>query len=205
MKQLQANNYSNAQKELEAIEKGLGGKVSEQVSPNDSKHYHVALVRIFDKPGEAKNEVSVVLQKYHKEAFEKLEKNFMFQGIHKLVIVHDPTKEIAEAQGQQPTASTGTQTKTAEEIEAEIKAGIEAGISARLELIKNDSGTAGEGAGTQTKTAEELRFDTLVTEGKVDELKAYATEKEIDLTGVTDKKSIVLAITAWGEDPENKK
>lgn len=92
MKTLQANNLSQAVKELKKIDETLIDKVKTDVKDVDKKHYHVILVKVIDRPGQAKNKVTVSVQTYNKPAYEKLKKNFAFQGFTSVILLHDPSQ-----------------------------------------------------------------------------------------------------------------
>lgn len=96
MKTLKASNLNQAVKELNKIDKSLIEKVDENVKDANKAHYHVILVKVKDRPGQAKNKVTVIVQTYNKAGFEKIKKNFVFQGFSSVVLLHDPSTLSAE-------------------------------------------------------------------------------------------------------------
>lgn len=91
-KTFKSNRYAKATKELEAIAKGLSEKVSEDIKDTDKFHYHVALVKVTDRPGQVNNKVNVSVHCYSKQGWEKIQKNYAFHGFSKIVLVHDPSQ-----------------------------------------------------------------------------------------------------------------
>jgi len=193
MKTLQANNYSQALKELEALDSGLKGEIKETINEADKDYFHVALIRVTEKVGAVKNDVSIVVQHYNLLAFEKLNKNFMYQNISKLIVVHDPRENTQEAS---TTTAPPTEGKTEAEIEAEIEKRV-------AERMKESAGTTTAPPTTATMTD---GTSGIVDEGKekpnLAELKLFAKENEIDLKGLTKKDDIEKAIEAWKEEQE---
>jgi len=96
MKTLQASNLTQAVKALKKIDETLVSKIEKNVKDADKRHYHVILVRVKDRPGQTKNDVSVTTQTYSKLGFEKIKKNFVFQGFANAILLHDPSTLSAE-------------------------------------------------------------------------------------------------------------
>jgi hypothetical protein len=80
------------------MDSSLVSKIPTEIDSKDSKMYHVALVKIMDRPGEVKNDVSVNVQQYHERGFEKIQSSFRFLGYSKITVIHDPKKKNAPAQ-----------------------------------------------------------------------------------------------------------
>lgn len=226
MKSLKANNYEKAVLELNEVDSGLGNQISEEVKAQDASSFHVALVRITDRPGEAKNDVNVQVQHYSEQGFEKLEKNYTFMSINKIVLVHDPRKNVQELKpgevvNVEKGKDGGTPTPTQAEIDAKIEEQANLKAEQKFEAYKRDLATQqagfvdsvekpviGADATNEKKelTEGEKAFELVTSEGTLPELKAYAEAKGIDLTGnLTNKATVLSAVKAWGEDPENEK
>jgi hypothetical protein len=230
MKSLKANNYEKAVLELNEFEKGLGNQILEEVKPQDASSFHVALVRVVDKPGAPKNDVSVQVQHYSQEGFEKLEKNYVYASINKIVLVHDPRKNVVEVKETEKGKDGGTPALSQDEITKQIEEQAELKANEKFEAYKRDLATkdasfvqsvttpvidtvpATEAVIepkkelTEAEKAAEKAFELLIAEGTAPQLKEYAEVKGIDLTGnLTNKGTILGAIKAWGEDPENEK
>lgn len=208
MKTFKASNYAQALKEIQSLDSEKAGIVKEEINFEDRAHYHVAMVRITDRPGEAKNEVSVNVQMFHEAGFRKLEKSFPFLGWNKLIVIHDPKRNpveetiAPEAGSVAPTVIT----KTQEEIEAEIEAKAETKANelfeARMAKMKETETNIGSGSvapaqGNKLDTDQQLEFFGSAT---VDQLKEYAKDNEIDLSGLKVKEDIKATILAWYED-----
>lgn len=163
-------------------------KIPEFISKNDAKHFHVALVKIFTREGQVKNDVSINVQQYHPNGFEKIKKSFRFHGFNKLVIVHDPTQPVTEA--KEPAKLTKVQDTGAKTPEGDQNAGKKADA---------DSGKGNEGdQGDQTSPAEQLEkeYQFAITGNKA-ELVDFAEKKGIDLTKASNNDERKEAITGW--------
>lgn len=103
MSKIKTNNFDQAKKEMEAMDATLVSKIPSEIDAKDSKHYHVAMVKIMDRPGEVKNDVSINVQAFHQRGFEKIKESFRFLGYSKITVVHDPSKKATPVK-QIPTA-----------------------------------------------------------------------------------------------------
>lgn len=105
MSTLKANNQAQATKELQAIDKTLVENVNFNIKKTDEGNYHVALVRITERPGQVKNKVSITTHQYNKRAFPKAKKQVVFMGYAHAIILHDPTiKAKKQAASPKPEA-----------------------------------------------------------------------------------------------------
>ena len=199
MKTLKVSNYQQALNEINALDSAKAGIVKEDIKFDDRNHYHVALVRITDRPGQAKNDVSVNIQMFHQAGFEKLEKNFQILGFNKLIVVHDPTQNPVEETQTAPQSGTNdtppATTKTPEEIEAEIEAKANAKadelFNARMAKMEAEKGKQGEGTPPAT-TDEPVKIGETIAE-----MKAFAELNKIDLSGLRKAEDIKTAIETW--------
>jgi hypothetical protein len=206
MKTFKANNFNQALKEIQSLDSEKSGIVKEEINFEDRNHYHVAMVRITDRPGEAKNEVSVNVQMFHEAGFRKLEKNFPFLGWNKLVMIHDPKQNPVEETiaPQAGSIVPPVITKTQEEIDAEIEAKANAKADelfearlAKMEADKTQDASVAPLQGNKLDADQQLEFFGSAT---VDQLKEYAKDNEIDLSGLKVKEDIKTTILAWYED-----
>lgn len=108
MAKTKTNNYSQATKEIGSMDKDLTEKIPQEIENKDAKMYHVALVKIAQRPGQVKNDVSVTVQQYHQNGFEKIKRSFIFQGFNKLIVVHDPSAKGSQSEPAKPNKETGT-------------------------------------------------------------------------------------------------
>jgi len=204
MKTLKVSNYQQALKEINALDSEKAGIIKEEINFEDRNHYHVAMVRITDRPGQAKNDVSVNVQMFHESGFQKLEKNFQILGFNKLIVVHDPNQNpVEETQTAPQSGTTDTPpaiTKTPEEIEAEIEAKANAKadelFNARLAKMEAEKGTQGQG--TPPATDEAVKFGETIAE-----MKAFAESNKIDLSGLKKSEDIKTAIETWLAEQKN--
>jgi len=200
MKTFKASNFDQALKEINSLDPTVSGIIKEEINYDDRNHFHVAMVRITDRPGEAKNEVSVNVQAFHPEGFAKLEKNYSFLGWNKLVIIHDPKQNPVEETIAPKSGSIEPPvvTKTQEEIDAEIDAKANELFEARMAKIEAEkAGSIAPPLVPVLDADQQLEF---FGEAGIDALKQYAKDNEIDLTGLKLKDEIKSAILAWYED-----
>lgn len=192
MKTLKVSNYQQALKEINALDSEKAGIIKEEINFDDRNHYHVAMVRITDRPGQAKNDVSVNVQMFHESGFQKLEKNFQILGFNKLIVVHDPNQNPVEETQTAPQTTPPATTKTPEEIEAEIEAKANAKadelFNARLAKMEAEKGTHDEA----------VKFGETIAE-----MKAFAELNKIDLSGLKKSEDIKTAIETWLAEQKN--
>lgn len=201
MKTLKVSNYQQALKEINALDSTKAGIIKEEINFDDRNHYHVAMVRITDRPGQAKNDVSVNVQMFHESGFQKLEKNFQILGFNKLIVVHDPNQNPVEETQTAPQTTPPATTKTPEEIEAEIEAKANAKadelFNARLAKMEAEKGTEGQGTPPAT-TDEAVKFGETIAE-----MKSFAELNKIDLSGLKKSEDIKTAIETWLAEQKN--
>lgn len=203
MKKFQANNHQQASKQLDAIADGLSKNLPETVNHQDRFHYHVAMVRIDNRPGEAKNDVSFNVQQFHGRGFDKMKKNIQFLGFTQAVILHDPTQVEEEKGTAKPVHQLKTESKTREEIRKEIEAEneeeIERRVQERLEAGKDTDDTNGsDDTGNDDGDDVKAIGQDVVKSGTVEDLDAYANDYGVepyDLSSNKDGKR--EAIQAW--------
>lgn len=207
MNKIKANNYQQAFKEIEAIDKEVAKALPQEINENDRGHYVVALVKQQDNPVKKKYDVTINIQQYDERGFAKAEKGLAFLGFDKIVILHNPEEVTAQAQPTTPAPATpATPTETAEQIEARLKAEFEKKYAgyvpapatpAPAPATEDTTATSTENAGTGTdpKTVN-------LKEYTVAQLETFAKENEIDIKGLTKKDDIFNALTAWQEDKQ---
>ena len=198
MKTIKANNYSQAIKEVEALDKELSLKVKEEIKYSDRKHNHVVAIKISDRPGEAKNEVTANTIIVNDDKLAKLKRNFKFLGFAKIIVLHDATQiEVDET----PVLHLHDK----QSIEAKVKADLESKHKAEMDelrkkyeqdALEDKSNTNDDNDDVLVKYADEL-------DATVGQLKEYANDNDIDLTGLKNKEDIQLAIGTWLSDQEN--
>lgn len=208
MNKIKANNYQQAFKEIEAIDKEVAKALPQEINENDRGHYVVALVKQQDNPVKKKYDVTINIQQYDERGFDKAKKGLAFLGFDKIVILHNPEEVTAQANAPQTPApaTPATPTETVEQIEARIKAELEKKYAgyvpapatpAHALASKDTTATGTENAGTETspKTVD-------LKEYTVAQLETFAKENEIDIKGLTKKDDIFNALTAWQEDKQ---
>lgn len=127
-----ANNYDQAAKELETIEKGLSAKISNEIDEGNNGHFTVALVRSTNNEIMQKYEHKVSIQQLNSRAFEKMANNLAVTGYDKMIIVHNPdpnhkrnTKVVAFTPGSNQSNANNKPIETPEQIEARVRAEFE--------------------------------------------------------------------------------
>ena len=207
MNKIKANNYQQAFKEIEAIDKEVAKALPQEINENDRGHYVVALVKQQDNPVKKKYDVTLNIQQYDERGFAKAEKGLAFLGFDKIVIIHNPETVTATAQTTAPAPATpATPTETAEEIEARLRKEFEEKYKgfapapatpapAPASEDASATGTANTGTETTPKTVD-------LKEYTVAQLETFAKENEIDIKGLTKKDDIFNALTAWQEDKQ---
>lgn len=198
MKKVQANNFDQAIKEMKALDENQVSKVVEQVSEKESKHFHVLLIQIIDRPGQPKNQVKVIPQIFNKVAFEKIEKNFGYLGYNKIIVVHNPTNQIGEA--------IETETKNGSMSQQEIDAMIEARATEKAEKIVEeklanlDENKTNESTGSKVEKNVPNPFEKGET---IEAMKAFAKANDIDLSGLKAKDEIKATLMTWKNEQES--
>lgn len=207
MNKIKANNYQQAFKEIDAIDKEVAKALPQEINENDRGHYVVALVKQQDNPVKKKYDVTINIQQYDERGFAKAEKGLAFLGFDKMVILHNPEEVTAQAQPTTPAPATpATPTETAEQIEARLKAEFEKKYAGYVPAPATPApapatedttatGTENAGTGTDPKTVN-------LKEYTVAQLETFAKENEIDIKGLTKKEDIFNALTAWQEDKQ---
>ena len=197
MKKVIANRFQKAVEEIRNLDKNQVLKINEEIKIEDEQHYHVAMVKITDRPGEAKNEVSVTVQMFNEHGFKKIEKNFKFLGWTKLIVLHDPKLNIEEVEEVEEVEATKINGKvlTDAEIEAEIERRAEEKAIEKLnELQKTES--KNEEVHEQGKVIPNP-FENGDT---VEVMKEFAKKNDIDLSGLRIKDEIKAVLTTWFND-----
>lgn len=202
MKQFQANNHKKASEQLDAIAEGLSKNLPESVNHKDRFHYHVAMVRISDRPGQAKNDVSFNVQQFHERGFEKMKKNVAFLGFSNAIILHDPTQVEEEATTAKPVHQLRTESKTRDEIRKEIEAEneeeIERRVQERLNSAKQAPETTNEGGQDDNTDDVKAIGEDVVKNGQVADLDAYANDYGVEPYDLSSNKDAKReAIQAW--------
>lgn len=104
MSTIKANNYSQASKELEAIEKGLSASISEDVKAGNENHFNVVMVQRINDAVNERYLTKLVPQTFSSEGYEKVKKQFKYLGYTKIILLHDPTlKEEVKQPVVEPT------------------------------------------------------------------------------------------------------
>lgn len=200
MKTIKANNFDQALKEIEGLDKDQAGKVKEAIKVCDRKHNHVIGVKILDRPGQAKNDVEIQTLILTDDKFKKLNKNPKFHGFAKLIVLHDASQDEGT---ETPILDIQDEAK----IEAKVKAELEAKHQKEMDELRAKLKAEAIEDQKKSKPDGNADVDVLVKfktelDATVDELKEYAKDNEIDLSGLKNKSDIQLAIGTWLNDQE---
>lgn len=200
MKTLKANNFDQVVKELEALgaDKGV---VKNEIKECDKGHFHVIAVKIIQTGG-IKNKAHFSIKKYHRNGYEKFMKGFGVLGFNKVILLHDPTVK----DGKDSIEIKPDTTPSPEEVEKRIQAEVDKRVKAQMEAnkkknVENDTKEYSTDEGDDTiedKISEDYWGKT------IDDMKDFAKDNEIDLTGLKKKDDIKGAILAWLEDKKEK-
>lgn len=211
MKKIEANNYAQAFKELEAESKQRAEEIKKEIPFSERKFYHVVLVRFQEQRGKSKNLVFSNTQTYNKKAFRKFDKN---KGLFcdKAIILHDPTRLDEKDEVILPKYA---EVKTESEIRAEVEKGMEEKIEKRVkkalaeqrkdfEARQNQKeGIDSDGGDSVDDTDTEVDFSNVVIDLKdintlkLDELKEYAADYEIDISKAKNRNEAIALIREW--------
>ena len=195
MKQLKANNYNQALKEVTALDPSLVEALKEgEINECDRKLYHIMTVTIESRAGQIKNDVNTNIVKLHKHGFERLAKNYVFQGISKLVVLHDPS-QLDEV--EKPFVPLHQKESIEAKVKRELKAKHDAEIAEAVQNAIEDANKpkTEEKASTteETEEAEDGNPDEMVEiynevmeNGKKADFLAFGLEYGID--GIEDAK-----------------
>lgn len=209
MSKIKTNRFQQAIVELSELDKNQLKKINEEIDAKDSKYYHVAMITIITREGQAKNDVKVNVGKFHEQNFKKLEKNFVFFGYTKLIILHDPNLPIegVEIKTEQTIENVSSKTSmTEEEMEAEIERRAKEKADAHIESLNLQEPKTGavEGGGKQEdsgKGKEKKEIPNPFANGTTKApMIEFATANNIDLSGVKTQPEIELVLKTWYDE-----
>jgi hypothetical protein len=197
MKTVKANNYNQAEKEINDLDKSLMSKVKSMIKSCDLMFFHLLAVKITDQPGQTKNKVTLDTIIVNQDKFEKLKKNSSFLGFSKLIVLHDPSlidKTIV------PTLHVHDKESIKAEARKELQKEYDDKFKARVKELEaeklNESTTGANGGGLK----EELSNDYVeAMSGKKDDLVAFMVKYEIDQSEIVNNEDRQKAITAYFE------
>lgn len=208
MKTLKANNYPQVLKELEALGADEG-VVKNEIKECDKGHFHVVAVRIEQTSG-IKNKAYFNIKKFHRAGYEKFMKGFVALGLSKVILLHDPTVK----NGEDSETIEPVKTETPEEVEKRIQAEVDKRVKAQMEAKeKSNPNPNGEGSESKNDVSDDTGSDSDPIESQmgedywgqtIDDMKKFAKDNDIDLTGLKKKDDIKSAILAWLEDQKEK-
>ena len=193
MKTIKANNYKQAKAELEKLDIETS-KVKETINASDKFHYHIALIKIINKPGKVKNDTTVMVQSFHKRGFEKATKNFKNNGFDLCVLLHNPEK-LKEEQGSK--IPEYQKRRAAEEIKAEVEAEKQAEIAKRI--AKKEKELEAEQVESETQDDAEVVDLSEIRAMNQERLIAYAKENEIETGDETRVRQLLPIVIDWAK------
>jgi hypothetical protein len=203
MNQIKSNRHSQAVSEVEKLDANQVGKMKEFIDPKDADQYHVALVKIFDRPGQPTNDVKIVVQHFNAPGFKKIESNFMYHGYQKIIVLHDPTQPI-EGMAVSTTINTGSNDQSAPaKTEAEIEAMIEKRAQEKAnQMIADKKANETDTTDTDEEGEKEVEQDKHALSPfhfgeTVNEMKAFAEKHKIELSGLKKSAEIKAVLITW--------
>lgn len=168
---IKTNNFDQAKKEIQAMDADMVSKIPSEVDVKDSKHYHVAMIKIMDRPGEVRNEVSVNVQMFHPRSFDKIKSSFRFLGYSKITVIHDPSKKGKVEPVKEPSKEPAKTDDAKSDDLSDQKSGDDELNAVALEVITN---------------------------GTVDDLDAFAKDNAVtDYPSKGNKSEKQQAVDAW--------
>ncbi len=191
MKTLKANNLSQATATLKSIDEALIEKLNKEVKFGDRKHYHVILVKIKERVGQVKNDVSIIVQKYTPRSFAKVKKQVAFLGFAQAIILHDPTQLKEE---ELIGLTSHEQTQTIEQVKKELEAKHKKEMDDLKKEI-NEGKVKAKNTPIDEGTDEGKKFDVKKANGS--ELKTFAIENEITIDEKAQVKDIRSVVSEW--------
>jgi len=205
MSKIKTNRFQQAIVELSELDKNQLKKINEEIDAKDSKYYHVAMITIITREGQAKNDVKLNVGKFHEQGFKKLEKNFVFFGYTKLIILHDPnlpTEGVEETKETINVDSTKKPSMTEAEMEAEIERRANEKANAQIEALKVSDATTDVDDTEIEETKEEIDNSKNVPypfkDGQTAKvMEAFAKEHNIDLSGLRKVDEIKAVLLTW--------
>ncbi len=195
MKTIKANNYDQVLKELEAMGAGKDS-VKNEINECDSKMYHIVGVRI--EMGEGlRNKAHFRVMKYHRRGYEKAMRSSYTLGFYKMILLHDPNLKEGESaeviepkkQESQEDVEKRIQAEVDRRVQAQLKAREEA--EAKAESEKEQNGEFGQAEPIESGMGEDYWGKT------VEDMKNFANDEGIDITGLKKKDDIKGAILAY--------
>lgn len=172
-----ANNYQKAVEEMSVFDKDAVKLIPEEIKDENKGHYNCLMVKRIHDSVNQKYTTQVKVQCYDNRGFEKAKKSFGILGFAKLIILHTP-EQVTPRIPDEYLGKEGVKTK--EEIEEEIE--------------KRANEKAQE---IVAKSTQVLPKEMDLTSFKLDELREFAKQNEIDLKGIDAKADVLATIQAW--------
>lgn len=193
-KQIKANNYAKVEEALKEIGgEALLTKVNSSISKSERKMFHVVLMKTKYIPGSLKNQGTVVVVKYHKHGFEKIQKNFAGQ-YDKLFILHNPDElgeeeEIIIPSHQKAKTEAEIRAEVEKEKEAEFQKRLDKALKEQKEAVKQDNKLE------SFKDKKVIDISGLIdSEPTVDSMREFAKANELGLKGAKTKDEVKAAL-----------
>lgn len=189
---------SHHTKVVEALNKelpGLGDEFSEKlesVKEEDQDFFHAALVRTQQVPGQLKPDVSVSVQKFHKHAWEKIQKRYLENGFHSVHLLHEPDGKVKALVPKHEDDAAAK--KLREEMEKEYEAKL---AKQREELQAKHQKELEEAT---KKDGPEYGTKDYIESLKKDELIAFAKAENVEID-VDANKPVILKVVLEAKFP----
>ena len=87
---MKASNFTQACKELEAIESGLSNGLSPEIKEGNANHFNIIMVQRINDAVNERYITKLVPQAFSYDGYEKLKKQYQYLGYSKIILLHDP-------------------------------------------------------------------------------------------------------------------
>ena len=201
-----ANNYQKAVEEMSVFDKDAVKLIPEEIKDENKGHYNCLMVKRIHDSVNQKYTTQVKVQCYDNRGFEKAKKSFGILGCAKLIILHTP-EQVTPRIPDEYLGKEGVKTKEEIDNEIEAKATEKAQqlVDEKMKSVKTPEEIEEEIEKRANEKAQEIVAKSTqvlpkemdLTSFKLDELREFAKQNEIDLKGIDAKADVLATIQAW--------
>lgn len=141
MKQIQANNWTQAEAKLAKLYPNDYDHITGLIDPQDKHSFHVLMVKRIHKPQSQSYETKIHRIQYNEKQFNKIMKSgtYKYMGYKEVILLHDPStepKEVTVPHHEELQIRHDVKQWTAADIEAEVQKR----LAERLTELKGETG-----------------------------------------------------------------